>query len=133
MRVGSVFDAMQQRRSMHLLGLMLFLAVGPLGAELPDPTQPAAGPPVRPGRSAEVNWVLSLIKITASERTAVLNGRLVREGDVIDSAQIVRIGPASVVLRRDGQRREVKLAGQPVKRHGARLTDSAQQPRVRQR
>ena len=115
-------------RSIARLGLLLLLAVEPLGAELPDPTQPAAGPPVRLGNRVEVNWVLSLIKITAAERTAVLNGRLVREGDSIDSAQVVRIGADSVVLRRDGQRRELKLAGQSVKRPGTRRNNAAEQP-----
>ena len=128
-----MFDVGPHRRSLPVLGLMLLLAPGPFAAELPDPTQPAAGPPVLPDGNVEVNWVLSLIKTTAAERTAVLNGRLVRKGDVLDSAQVVRIGPASVVLRRDGQRREVKLAGQPVKRYGVRPTESAQQPRARQR
>ena len=121
-------DAKLCARALARFGLLLLLAVAPLGAELPDPTQPAARAPVRLGNSIEVNWVLSLIKITAAERTAVLNGRLIREGDSIDSAQVVRIGADSVVLRRDGQRREVKLAGQSVKRLGTRGNNAAEQP-----
>ena len=125
-----MFDTRRQHCSLPLAGLVLLLATGPLGADLPDPTQPAARPPVQPAKNAEVNWVLSLIKTTAVERTAVLNGRLVREGDRIDSAQVVRIGPASVVMLNDnGQRREVKLTGRSVKRQG-RLRTAVPQSRV---
>lgn len=88
----------------------LLLAPGASGtaawAELRDPTRPAGY-----GVSAaletvapEQQWWLTLIKIDGNRRSAVVNGRLVRKGDVVDGATVVEIRPSRVVLSWRGQR-----------------------------
>lgn len=73
-------------------------------AELPDPTRPAdyqAAPKViyedvLPKEL--IDWTVTAIRIAGEERTAIVNGQLVRVGDVIGPATVVDIEPISVIL-----------------------------------
>lgn len=76
------------------------LAAGASALELVDPMQPPAAPPapaqiedapVEPGA-----WRLGAIKIEPGRRSAMINGRIVAEGDEIDGAQVVAIASREV-------------------------------------
>ncbi len=86
-------------------------------AELPDPTRPATymvmeREPVffeEIEVKGKINWKLSAIRISAEDRTAILNGKLVRAGDDIDSAKVLEINPLSVVIDDEDQKLIVRL------------------------
>ena len=84
---------------------------------LPDPTRPAnffvktesvfVEQVAQPGQ--KLPWTVSAIRISPTDRTAIVNGKLVRVGDVVSSATVEQINPLSVVIDDDEQRLNVKL------------------------
>ena len=67
-----------------------------------------------PGR--EMQWQVTAIRISADDRTAILNGKLVREGDTVNSGQVMEIKPRSVVVNTAEQKLIVKLLSTEVKK-----------------
>jgi hypothetical protein len=85
---------------------------------LPDPTRPytALAPiQVEQLQGPGVKWRVSGIWGRGPERTALLNGRLVRVGDRVGPAMVERIEPAEVVLLQENQRIVVRLLPAAVK------------------
>lgn len=80
-------------------------------AELPDPTRPAdfsVAPEIIETYELPkelIDWSVSAIRISGSDRSAIVNGKLVRVGDQIGPARILEINPAAVVL--DYEKRQV--------------------------
>jgi MSHA biogenesis protein MshK len=90
---------------------------GVAGAELPDPTRPydyAATVEVQQGTAA-ADWRLTGIRIRGEDRTAIINGRVVRAGDDLDGAKVVEIGHGQVVLDQDRKRVVLRLLLSTVK------------------
>ncbi|WP_259057514.1 general secretion pathway protein GspB [Methylohalomonas lacus] len=89
---------------------------------LPDPTRPF-GYDTSPIEIVEedelpreqVNWRLSGIRISPDDRSAILNGRLLREGEMVDGAELVEIRPASVLIDFDNKRIRVDLLTLDIK------------------
>jgi hypothetical protein len=73
----------------------------PLALGVPTPP-PAAAPP-------EVELRLNAISEQDGHRVAILNDRLVREGDLFDGIRVVRIGETEVEVEVNGQRRLVRF------------------------
>lgn len=84
--------------------LALLAAAAASALELVDPMQPPAAPPapvavevedsaVKPGA-----WRLGAIKIEPGRRSAMINGRIVAEGEEIDGARVVAIAPREVEI-----------------------------------
>ena len=86
-------------------------------AELPDPTRPATYvvKNIEPVFFEEINvkqsinWKLSAIRISDNDRTAILNGKLVRAGDDIGPAKVLEINPLSVVIDHEERKLIVRL------------------------
>ena len=86
-------------------------------AELPDPTQPAdyfVAPQVVEENELPkdlIDWHVTAIRINDKndDRSAIVNGQLVRAGDQIGPAKVVEIKPASVVLDYDNKHVVVRL------------------------
>ena len=120
----------------HRFLLCLLLITGSVRAEaLPDPTKPAeyeSAETFVPEISEEVQewvypldglfsvdrtlkmeevqeWKLTAIRITENDRSAVINGRIVRKGDMVGPARILAIQPVSVLLDHDSQKISVRL------------------------
>lgn len=85
-----------------------------------DPTRPAAGvaAPAAVQRGAAAALRVSFI-ISGERRLARINDRWVGEGDRVAGAEVVRISPGSVRLRREG-----KLFDLPVQGGGVRKRPS---------
>ena len=85
--------------------------------ELPDPTRPATfvDTNLEPSIFVEtdvkekINWKLSAIRISAEDRTAIVNGKLVRVGDAIGTAKVLEINPLSVVIDHEDRKLIVRL------------------------
>ena len=79
---------------------------------LPDPTRPyqyGAEIAIEQIPQGKVQWRLSGIRITENKRSAILNGKLVKEGDKLDGAEVVEIKPSEVTLQQQNKRLVVKL------------------------
>lgn len=64
---------------------------------------------------ADLEWALSGVKITEGKKTAIINGRLVKEGDDLDGARVIEIKPAEVILLQGQQRIAIRLLLQDIK------------------
>jgi hypothetical protein len=93
-------------------------------AELPDPTRPATYivENIEPVYFEEVdvkekiNWKLTAIRISSEDRTAIVNGKLVRVGDKIRSAIITEINQLSVIINHEDRKLIVRLFNNQVKK-----------------
>jgi hypothetical protein len=77
---------------------------------LPEPTTaaPAASPPEEaPPAAPELR--LNAITVRDGRPIALINDRLVREGDSFDGVRILRIGESEVEVEVQGQRRVIRF------------------------
>ncbi len=72
-------------------------------------TPPPPVPAVSPSPAGEVELRLNAITQQGGRPIAVLNDRLVREGDVFDGIQVIRIGETEVEVEVHGKRRIVRF------------------------
>ena len=91
-----------------------------LAEDLPDPTRPA-NYSSRPVSVQDLpkemnNWNVHAIRTSPTGRNAVVNGRVVRVGDAIDTATIVDITPYAVVLAFDKKELVLKLMPADIKK-----------------
>lgn len=104
----------------HLLIWCLYMVPGLLHAEaeLPDPTRPAdyitiptdiEVVEVEDLPKQLIDWSVTSIRISSEDRSAIVNGRLVRIGDEIGPAKIIEIKPILVVLDYDDRHVVVRL------------------------
>jgi len=118
---GSGSDSLRLWLGMLSLGCALNALAESPGA-LVDPTrppgyvEPAVAAQVAAERSAVQTWSVSMIRVGAHQRFAIVNGELVREGDELGAARVVRIGPRGVQLEQHGKRYEVAMAVADVKK-----------------
>lgn len=93
---------------------------GSFAESLPDPTRPANYSEVTEIREQlpkeYINWNVRAIRTSESGRNAIVNGRLVKVGDEIDSATIIDITSNSVVLAHDSKQVVLKLIPADVKK-----------------
>jgi len=110
------------RAGLGLFGLgCAFGAPAQTEAVLVDPTRPPGY--VEPAIAAQVaaeqsevrTWSVSMIRVGARQRLAIVNGELVREGDQIGGVRVLKIEPRTVQLERRGKRYEVAMTVAGVK------------------
>jgi len=104
--------------------LAVLLLLGPWGGAqaLSDPMRPPHFEPhvAEPTPPAEpVTWALTMVKYSQTRRSALLNGRTVREGDVVEGARVSAIERDAVVLVRDGEKIRVELSTPKFKKPSA--------------
>ena len=87
---------------------------------LPDPTRPSNYSEVTDIKAQLpkefISWNVAAIRSSATGRNAIVNGRLVKVGDEIDTATIVDITSNSVVLAHDSKRLVLKLIPAEIKK-----------------
>jgi hypothetical protein len=91
---------------------LLMLPLSIRAEVLPDPTRPAAfqtATVIQDLPAELIDWTVSAIRISARDRSAIVNGRIVRIGETIGPARILEIQPAQVLLDYDNKRLAVKL------------------------
>jgi hypothetical protein len=101
-------------KSIVVLSLFpLFLSANSI---LPDPTRPATyliedTEPVyvEDFDVEKINWNLSAIRISKNDKSAIVNGKLVREGDEIEKAKVLEIKPRSVIIDHEDNKLIVRL------------------------
>jgi MSHA biogenesis protein MshK len=94
-----------------LLVMLIMLLWMPSLLAMEDPTRPptarATSSYVPAKKRQGPRWVLNSTLISSDRRTAVINDRVVAQGDQINGATVVSIQPSAVRLRDNG--REVTL------------------------
>lgn len=117
--------------------LLLLLSVNAGANTLPDPTKPYGHdvPRVEIIEFTEARdgtkWILSGVRISEQDRSAILNGKVVRTGDRIDDARVIGIETDAVVIEyRDDQLR-IRLLDYDIKQRkdvvSAQRTDTARE------
>jgi len=107
------------------LTILIFFPVSVLAnAELPDPTRPAnffveSGEPVyvevfNESKKEQLSWTLSAVRVSERDKTAILNGKLVRVGDEINQAKVMEIKARSVVINHADKKLIVRLFNDTV-------------------
>jgi MSHA biogenesis protein MshK len=112
------------RRVLPSLALLLACCVQPACAQLVDPTEPPLSirTPAKDGEGEEVADLgprLESILISPRRRVAVIDGVAVREGRTFKGGKLLQVGPAQVILEKNGQREVLKLYPAPADRDGA--------------
>ena len=78
-----------------------------------DPTRPPEGlfaaPVPSQALKPEIRYQLQQIRITDNGASAVVNGELVREGDMVGSAKVISISANEVVLKIKQKQRVLSL------------------------
>ncbi len=97
--------------------LLLAGLTGLVQAEvLDDPTRPPGYRLSAPGTKARApGWHLSGIWIHEGRRLALINGRLVRPGQMVDGAKLVAVTPTTAKLQRGGRIITVRLVPRRIK------------------
>ena len=78
----------------------------------PDPTRPAEYRETMVMQDLPpelLEWKVTAIRISDNDRTAIVNGRIVRPGDTIGAAKLLEILPYQVILDYDNRKVAVKL------------------------
>lgn len=89
-----------------------------MAAALPDPTRPYQYETlvqVEQAPGEEVQWRLNGVRIYANKRSAILNGKLVKEGDKLDGAVVMEIKPTQVTLQQNDKRLVVRMLISDIK------------------
>lgn len=92
-------------KTLMIFGLLIL--VMPVQAAMDDPTRPpslgARKPMPSAGNSKRPHWLLTSTLIAAERRSAVIDGRVVAQGDRINGATVLSIEPGSVRLHARGK------------------------------
>jgi hypothetical protein len=66
--------------------------------------RPAAAPTAAPVAPVETTYTLQAVTEQDGQPVAIVNGQLVRVGDVVEGAHVLRIDAEAVQLEKDGRR-----------------------------
>lgn len=109
----------RDRRHLLVLGLALLLAQVAPDAPAADPMRPSyiksAGTASRSrGSRRPAAYQLQAIMGTAGDRIAVVNGKVVRQGEAVGAARLRRIGASFVELQDRRRRWLLRLPATPL-------------------
>jgi MSHA biogenesis protein MshK len=96
------------------------------GSALPDPTRPAdyftstVTRDEQPMVQESINWNLTAIRTSPQGRSAIVNGKLVKVGDEIDSGKVLEITSTSVVLEYSRKQLEINLIPRGINKSRSR-------------
>lgn len=92
---------------------VLYLSAGAAAAALSDPTRPpdygVSRVIIQQPEKRETEFNLTAIRIDEDFRSIILNGKLLKEGEKVNSAKVLEIHPSHVVLEHKNERLVVRL------------------------
>jgi hypothetical protein len=110
-----------------MAGITLIAALAGDPGSLTDPTKPVdylpASALAQPLPDELVDWRLTAVRIGKEDRSAVLNGKVVRAGDAVGRARVLEIKPGIVVVDFDRKRLEIRMFGAEFKKPTTRKPD----------
>lgn len=98
--------------NMLLWALLPLVVITGRAQALPDPTRPAqyqSAAVVQDLPTELVDWRVTAIRISEQDRSAIVNGTIVRVGDSIGPARVLEIQPVQVILDYDNTKVAVRL------------------------
>lgn len=103
--------------------LLLCAAAAPAAGQtgFGDPTRPTSLSEPEPERATVrgPRWRLQSTLVADTRRLAVINGRTIVQGGLVDGARLLEVRPDGVTLEQDGQRIVLRLPGSSnIKRSG---------------
>ena len=116
---------MAKRIGIWTLVALIWSAAPSAAEELKDPTRPPTSHATETGQEAGeglLGWRLGATHTSADGRRAILNGRVVVEGDRVGEALVVKIGPGFVRLREGEDEFTVTLLPGKIKSPAAGAT-----------
>lgn len=109
---------MSRARWIGALALMAALSAPAFGQEgLGDPTRPTSlsEPAEAKAQAAQgPRWRLQSTLVADDRRVAVINGRMVAQGERIEGATVLEVRTDGVTLQKDGQRLNLLLPGSGI-------------------
>lgn len=89
-----------------------------LSTVLDDPTRPPGYPLYRPGGKVKhgPSWHVNAIYISASEKKAMINGKIVRKGEKVSGAVVAQILPTEVRMQKNERQFVIQLNRTQVKK-----------------
>ena len=99
-----MFDQRLKMTAIIIFGYLF--AVMPAQAEMADPTRPPnmqLAEKVISKKAKRARWVLSSTLVSTGRRSAVINDKVVVQGDRVNGARVISIQPSSVRLRVNGR------------------------------
>lgn len=91
-----------------LFGAVFWVWLSSPALALEDPTRPSGFQAPVEAPKPQASFSLDSIMTGNGKRLAVINGQLVREGQALDDARVLRVAPDRVVLSVDGQQRVLR-------------------------
>ena len=108
------------KRFTGFMSIMVLISSSSVVAQvLPDPTRPAdyqTNMVVQDLPQELMDWKVTVIRISETDRSALVNGKLVRVGDVIGRAKILEIQSLQVILGYANRQVAVRLISEEIKR-----------------
>lgn len=102
-----------------ILPVILYATTAWAEPPLPDPTRPpdfaVIVTPTVEATEPVTGFTVTAIRIDKNDRSAIINGQLVRVGDMVGTARVLEIHPAEVVLYRDQGRLVTRLYNKLLK------------------
>jgi len=115
-------DVMSRRPRLRSLVALCSLCLGCslVAAELEDPTRPASkSHSVSPTHSSipHRQWILESTLVAEDRRVAVINGKLVSEGESVDGAQVLEIRQFIVLVKTPNRKLTLQMLPTIVERN----------------
>lgn len=120
-----------------LLTMLLLLSLNAGANTLPDPTKPYGYDTPRTEiiefiePREGVTWILSGVRISEQDRSAILNGKVVRAGDWIKDARVISIETDAVVIEHLDDQIRIRLLDYDIKQRkdivSAQRTDTVRE------
>ena len=97
-------------RNSLFVALLSGLILGPVFAQVPDPTRPPGGlDPVDGGAAQVDSGIQTVILRPGGKSAAVINGQYLRVGDKFGDKRVLKISESEVVFKGEGGREVLKV------------------------
>jgi MSHA biogenesis protein MshK len=97
-------------RNVLFVVLLTGVILGPVLAQVPDPTRPPVGQDSADGAAAPVNsGIQTVILRPGGKSAAVINGQYLRVGDKFGDKRVLKISESEVVLKGESGREVLKV------------------------
>ena len=115
-----------------MAGLAVVAATMAPSDTLTDPTKPVDYLPdsgqTRPLVDELADWRLTAVRISKDGNSAVLNGKIVRVGDIVGRARVADIKPGMVIVDLDRRQQDIRLHGAWVKKQTTHKIETPVKP-----
>ncbi len=97
-------------RNVLFVALLTGVILGPVLAQVPDPTRPPVGQDPADGAAAPVNsGIQTVILRPGGKSAAVINGQYLRVGDKFGDKRVLKISESEVILKGESGREVLKV------------------------